>query len=211
MNYVLTLKPCYEVNSKQKLNKNIWYNSNDTSGCVFLYDNCLPIATNFTEQSESVKKINYKGNNYFLLTPKTLNKTSYASVNYLNKKVEISVGTNLYISLNGTTLVNVAVEDLSFDSHKIVKNHLILNFVGKRNFVVIINNNELKCATYYDEANIEEAEVYFLLRLFDSLNHGKVFCIKEGKFDSYLVYLDEKDLNLKVYSPPMLMPYLISF
>lgn len=33
-------------------------------------------------------------------------------------------------------------------------------------------------------------------RLKDSLNHGKVYLIKDKKFDSYLIYLDEEDMHL---------------
>ena len=89
------------------------------------------------------------------------------------------------------------MENLKYSHYEIDGEFCFVYFVGKRNFVAILKGDELCFADYYDECNINENEKYFMRKLHDSLNHGRVCEIKEGKQSTYLVYLDNDEMNLK--------------
>ena len=72
-----------------------------------------------------------------------------------------------------------------------------LFFNGDRNFFIIIEDTKLLYSSYYDEFNNKKEEKWFMCKLHDGLNHGRVFQIGEGKVNSYTVYLDDFNLNLK--------------
>lgn len=73
----------------------------------------------------------------------------------------------------------------------------VLFFEGKRNFAIIIEKEKIQFVGYYDEIVLKDNDLTTLTRIEDSINHGLVTKIEKGKFDSYLVYLDENDLCLK--------------
>lgn len=73
----------------------------------------------------------------------------------------------------------------------------VLFFEGEKNFVVIVDENKILYCGYYSEINLKDNILTILHRVHDSINHGVVIKIEKGKFDSYLVYLDDFDLNLK--------------
>ena len=89
------------------------------------------------------------------------------------------------------------MEDISYSHFEHDGEFLLIYFEGKRNFIVVIYKNQLKCASFYDECNINKSEKLFLCKLKDCLNHGRVFKIANNYFEEYLVYLDEFELNLK--------------
>jgi hypothetical protein len=103
----------------------------------------------------------------------------------------------LKILLEGKTLFCERIADVEFSDFEIDGNFCYIYFSGKRNFVVIIKNEELCFAGFCDECNLKNEEKYFLTRLNDSLNHGRVCHIEKGDAKTYLVYLDDEDMNLK--------------
>ncbi|MBR1988495.1 MAG: hypothetical protein IKA36_05615 [Clostridia bacterium] len=70
-------------------------------------------------------------------------------------------------------------------------------FEGKKNFIIILDESKLLYAGYYDEIDMKERELTLLKKLNDSINHGRVVKIEKGKFETFLIYLDNNDMNLK--------------
>ena len=221
MNYVLVRTNATELSTNKQFLADVWY-SVEGAGCgQFVAKECLPVFVGFdnsfleygdtfnfdikgegkvldyTESNSECITLKHKGDNYFIIKPFRINSVGFFSVNYLNKSVDITLCDKLVVCINGVKLIEKEVEGLSYQGFKIVKGHLVLNFEGIRTFVVIIKEEEVLCAEYYHEANEEGEDIYFLKRLNDSINHGRVFCIKSGKFDSYLVYLDNESMSLK--------------
>lgn len=203
MNYFLTRKSCYELNTKTKILPNVWYNIlGEFCPTVFLFDNALPVACDFFkiaagEQNCNVTFFSFKSNNYFMLCPKIATDVSSGYIKYQNKNMFVMVAEKLIINMDGKTLVNMPVTEIEYSEYQIFENHLILYFEGKRKFVVIIKDNQLKCAEYYEEINYNEKEIYFLTNMFDCLNHGRVNCIKDSIFSSYTVYLNNCNFEIK--------------
>lgn len=207
MNYVLSRKPCYEFNTKTKLQANVWYN------CVGKLDECLFVFENGAQAwlNDKAKKcsFNYSGNSYYILAPSYANKVYLTTIKYQNKQVQVAIGSNLCVTIDGELLLDKQVGNIEYIQHQLINNHLIIYFTGDRAFFIIIKDNKLLAADFYDELNCEKEDVFFLKRLHDSINHGKVFCITSKGFDEYLVYLDNYDLNLKEELLPAIMLDLV--
>ena len=202
MRYIIPLFDCVLcAETNITLNKNVQYSCENVDNKNFIVigkNNELPFPFNFVDiYNSNVEKVEYKSNQYYFLKPiKNCNKGFY-QFKYQNKQVCVALFDNLIISIDGETVLNEQVEDIKY-SHFEIKNQMcFIYFSGKRNYVVVLQNGEVKINSYYDEINITENEFYFMNKLNDSLNHGKVFHIKDKIVEDYLVYLDNNDLNLK--------------
>ena len=202
MRYIIPLCDCVLWSDKGVvLNKNVQYlceNVDNKNFIVIGKNNELPFSFNLVDKSNSnVEKVEYKSNQYyFLKSIKNYNQGFY-QFKYQNKQVCVGLFENLIISIDGETILNEQVEDVEY-SHFEIKNQMcFIYFPGKRNYVVVLQNSEVKINSYYDEINITENEFYFMCKLNDTLNHGRVFHIKDKIVEDYLVYLDNFDLNLK--------------
>ncbi len=207
MNYVLTRKPCYEFNSKTNIVANVWHRCvNKPDDCLFVFENGAQVWLNNKTNKSSFC---YKGDNYYILNPIFNNKVYLTTVKYQNKQVQLAVGSNLCLTLDGELLYDKPISGIEYKQYEIINNHLVIYFSGKKSFFVIIKDNKLLVADFYDELNINKEEIFFLKRLHDSLNHGKVFCITSKGYDEYLVYLDDYDLSLKEELTPAVMLDLV--
>ena len=157
-----------------------------------------PFYFNFVDNaSNNVEKVKYKLNEFYFLKAKRNNNQGFYQFKYQNKQVCVDLFENLIISIDGETILNEPVVGVSY-SHFEIKNQMcFIYFLGVRNYIVVLQNSEIKISSFYDEINIAEKEFYFICNLNDSLNHGKVFHIKDKNVEDYLVYLDDADLNLK--------------
>lgn len=197
MRYLIPTFNC--VIGKNKLYKNCCYemfNILNENVLAFNSENNIPFFINFKNNC-MLSKVLYKSNEYYFLSTTSNNETGIYMFKYLNRQVIISVFNNVTISIDGETVLIDSVKNLCY-SHYEIKNQLcFIYFTGVRNYIVVLNGNKLEFGTYYDEVNILDNEFYFMCKVLDCLNHGKVFHIKDKIVDNYLVYLDDYDLNLK--------------
>lgn len=200
MRYIVPKLNCVLFNKESmKLNKDVQYKCDfvDNSNLIlFGLNKELPFAFNF-EETSSVETVKYKNDEYYFLFGNNIQAGNTVQIKYQNKLVSLSISGNLIITIEGKLILDEQVEEISYSHFEIVNQHLLIYFKGKRNFIVVLKDLDLKCATYYDEINVKDGEYFFMCRLFDSLNHGKVFHLKDKVYEDYLVYLDDNDLNLK--------------
>lgn len=150
----------------------------------------------FLNANNSVVKFSYNHDSYFLLNLEKGNDNFSCSI--LNEKniISIYISSIIKISINGK-VHEISAQGIEYSSYEIFNKIMLIYFSGERNFVVVIKGEEIVDYSYYDECNIDDKERYFMCKLHDSLNHGKVIHIFEEKVENYLVYLDENDLCLK--------------
>lgn len=202
MRYIIPLFDCVLCEEKNiVLNKNVQYVCEFVDNKNFIVigkNNEIPFSFNMCDYSSTnVEKVIFKSNEFYFLSSKQSSSQGMFQFKYQNKQVCIALFNNLIISVDGESVLNKQVENISY-SHFEIKNQLcFIYFTGKRNYVVVLSGNDVKIATYYDEININDNEYFYMCKLQDSLNHGKVFHIKEKTFEEYLVYLDDNDLMLK--------------
>lgn len=196
MNYLLSRFNCC-VNEKEII-KNLKYTLKDINGnfLVFGMEDEIPLKINLFK-SNNVFKVEYNSNNYFVLNPKIVRSVSFFKISHLGINYYITLSSALSICTDKENILDKDVENIKYSHFETMGNILLIYFLGKRNFVVVIQNQEIKVASYYDEFNIIEKEKYFMCKLKDCLNHGKVFKVKDNMFESYLVYLDDYELNLQ--------------
>lgn len=102
---------------------------------------------------------------------------------------------NIVISVDNKIIYETSC-DLVFLKHETFKDVCLLFFKGDQEFLVAFDKTELLFAGILDEVKETESERYYLTKLRDSLNHGKVLHIGET-CENYLVYLDDLDLCLR--------------
>ncbi len=148
-------------------------------------------------KNENVQLIRCHENDYYFLFPPKIYISFCTVINFQNKEFVLTVGDNIILSQNGEVLSENKNENLTYSHYEIINNLCFVYLIGKRNFVVIFNEKEVVFANFYDEFNNSSNERFYLCKLQDCLNHGKVFHIKDKEVENYLVYLDNYDLNLK--------------
>ncbi len=116
---------------------------------------------------------------------------------FKNYEIEVQISNKFFVSINSELKCEKNVENLTYSHYEILGELCLIYFNGQRNFLVVIKDLDVVFASYYDECNEHESEKYFMVRQNDSLNHGRVCHIKDKEFSTYLVYLDEEELNLK--------------
>lgn len=198
MNYLISRFDCC-INNKIEILKNVKYKLSDIKDnyLIFGRQNEIPMNINFAYQNKYVLKIEYNSNCYHVLFPTKVSNVNFFIVKHLNINYYIALSNQINICTDKENILNVDVSDINYSHHETMGNILLIYFLGKRNFVVILQNQEVKVASYYDEFNQLENEKLFLCKLKDCLNHGKVFRVKNNFLDKYLVYLDDYELNLK--------------
>ena len=134
---------------------------------------------------------------YVFLQPNINLTPMFANFKYKNKEVCVSCGNVLSVSFDGSMVETKPVDAITYSHYSVIGEYCILYFEGKRKYVVVMNGSDLLFSNFYDEVNLDGEDLYFLTRLKDSLNHGKVCAIKDKKFENYLVYLDNEEMNLK--------------
>ena len=118
-------------------------------------------------------------------------------IKYGASDIELSMSDKIVLSCCGDVIFEREVEQLNYSHFEVINGFCLIYFSGKRDFVIVLKDKEIIFSDYYDEYNVNENERLFMVRLFDSLNHGKVLRIDGKDFETYLVYLDDNDLELK--------------
>ena len=195
MNYLMSRCNCVLEKNKFPILKNVLYQIEqvDEKEMLIIEDGLFILNL----KSKNVLKFSYNSNNYFLVNP-AFNVNNFSCSFMANKNlISISISNELKIVINGNVEKQTFVTNIEYKCFEIVGDVTIIYFEGKRNFVVIIQKEKVVEAMYYDELNVNGEEKWFMMKLYDSLNHGKVVHISGQKVDNYLVYLDDNDLNLK--------------
>lgn len=205
MIYLVSKFPCV-IGGKEnfKIDKNVRYcveNVDNTPQIVYPMDKSLPFSISFMDilnnlPHENAHKVEIGHNQYIFLNSNRYLTPSFTEFKYLNFDVNVTLSQTLNIQVNGETLCNNDVENIVYSHFEVFNSYCVIFFEGKRNYFVIIDGKNLKCADYYDEINTEKDEMYFLTRECDSLNHGKVRHIKNKTYEEYNVYLDSEEINI---------------
>ena len=200
MNYLISSFNGYIVNDTfTEIQAGVKYKLfNAECNVLIVSESCaLPFVFNINKESENVLKVKHEYNNYYILFSQTYCNLFTYNFKYKNRNVAISISSKLNIVLDDVLICEKDVEKLSFSHYEIIGDLCVVYFVGKRNYVVVIKEDKVELASYYDECNMKDDEKYFMQRLNDSLNHGIVYHIKNKEFSQYLVYLDDEELKLK--------------
>lgn len=202
MDYLVVDKPCALFKDEMvNLMPNVPYEICGVEGAELFYNNKPAMLVNFS--APNVIKLTHAGENYFLLNLKDENTFCFNHFMLGNVSVDITLTSTLVVCMDGAVVASVEVEGLTYLGYEQVQKHLVIYFEGKRKFCVIVKDKQLKWADYYDEINTGE-EFYLLKRLKDQINHGRVAKIAGGQFSSYLVYLDNLELNLQPQFTPLI-------
>ena len=145
----------------------------------------------------NILKVDVALDTYFFLLPTRKVCGDIVEINYKEKRFLISLVDGLKITESGRGICWENVDNLKYSYYEEVGNVLLIYFEGIRNFLVAIKNGELEFSGFIDECNVKDDEKYFMTKLYDSLNHGRVFHIGKNVCEKYLVYLDENELLLK--------------
>ena len=200
MNYLVPLFDGLMVSKESyNINKNVKYEiENDKlASVIFSYENILPFVFDLKKESKNVLKVKVLADNYFFLFPQTCCNNFCFKLDLKGNEILINLSNSLLVSINGNVLLNKDVDSLTFYNYEMFGSLCLIYFSGKRNFLLVIKDKEVCFADYYDECNLQDNEKVFMCKLNDCLNHGRVFHIKDNTFESYLVYLDNEELNLK--------------
>ena len=205
MIYLVSNFPCV-IGGKEnfKIDKNVRYcveNVDNVPYIVYPMDKSLPFSISFMDilnnlPHENASKVEIGHNQYIFLKANCWLSPSFTEFKYLNYDVSITLSQTLDIQVNGETLCNNDVENIIYSHYELINSFCVIFFKGKRNYFVVIEGKSLKSADYYDEINTEKDELYFLTRVCDSLNHGKVRHIKNKTYEEYNVYLDGGEINI---------------
>jgi len=142
--------------------------------------------------------VEIENNTFIFLLPQFRLETNFIAFKVLNKDFCLSVSNNLFLTIDGEVLLDKQLNaQLKFSHYEQIGEYCLIYLNGDKKFVIITKNNEMLFADFYSEINTENGNRIFLNRLNDSLNHGKVASLKNKKFETYLVYLDNNELKMK--------------
>ncbi len=193
MNYLVSKFPCKIDDCGFSLQENVRYKIDEPieNLCVSVFGE-----NKILSKTDGIVSFNFEGDNYSFLFFAPQNFFDVQFLNLNNTSVFISVTNRLKISIDNVRVIDEEVGMIEFSQVEKLGEFSIIYFEGERKFVVILKGKEVCGYGYYDEINKKKDEIYFMCRLKDSLNHGRVFHIST-KFEEYLVYLDDFELKLK--------------
>lgn len=201
MNYLIPLFDCVLFNNEMIfMNANAKYEICDFNGKLeIVYDcnNQTSYVLNLKNTNKQVLKVNCGNDNYYFLLKKHTNEFFTTKIVFKSKEIVVSLFEKLFISIDGVLICEEIVDNLIYSHFEIERDMCLIFFKGERNYLVLIKDDELKFSNYYDECNISEKEKLFMCKLGDILNHGLVLSVKENDAETYLVYLDDEEMNLK--------------
>ncbi len=152
----------------------------------------------FSKASDNnVIKIKFKGDCFHFLFCQSFAPVQVVKVKHKQKEILISLSNILSASIDGVLICEKNVENIKYSHFESRGDFCFVYFEGERNYLLVIKDEKEIFAGYYDECNTTEEEMFFMGKCFDCLNHGKVCHVKKNEAYTYLVYLDNEDLNLK--------------
>ncbi|MBE5741126.1 MAG: hypothetical protein E7351_01150 [Clostridiales bacterium] len=198
MNYLISKFACsiYADEVYEKIYPYVKYEISGRLSHALVMGGGLPFSFDCDVQ-KNVLKIEYKQDIYYFLFPYNVDSTRVVKISHSGKEILFSLSDKILLTISGDIVVDKYVDGVEYSHHEIQGKLCLIYFVGKRNFIIILEDDKLKYADYYDEYNESGEEKYFMTRLYDALNHGRVLHIKDKKYDDYLVYLDDEDMCLR--------------
>ena len=171
----------------------------DNSVQVFCgFNGEIPICVNMAEKDVNIISVEFDNDTYLFLNPNINTDTCFVSFRLGADDFSISISSNLVLSINGDCVLDKFIaQSIKYSHYEKFGDYILIYFFGKKNLAVVLKNKEVLFADFYDEANIGKEEKYFMTKLNDILNHGRVAHIKPKHFEKYLVYLDENELKMK--------------
>lgn len=203
MKYIIPTFNCDVIGTNCfSLLKNVKYQIELTGENLIVFSTkTIPFVLNLN--NENILKVDFEKDTYYFVFPINYSSTAFNKFKFNSHEVLVSLSNTLLIFLDSELICEQIVENLKFSHQEIVKDFCFIYFEGKRNFVVVLKNDEVVFCSYYDEFNSSEKEKYFMCKLNDSLNHGEVFHLNDKESEKYLVYLDDEDLNLNIEFLPL--------
>ena len=166
-------------------------------GVIFSKTNGVPFIFDLNNPCDNTLKISYQGKNYYFIFPNNYSSFYSTIINCKTDKIVVNLSSFLCVEINGVLICEKIVDNLQFSHYELDNDLCLIYFTGKRNFIVVIKSGKLLFADFYDECNIIDKEKYFMCKLNDSLNHGRVCSITKGEVEVYLVYLDDEEMKIK--------------
>lgn len=208
MNYLISNCDCNICDIPNiSIKANVPYKVEDVENkiCCCVANNAEPLYVNFYESYSHFATSNYKNltcfewksDRYLFLTFHNFEGCDLRSFEFSGKQISVMCSKNIVVNMGEKQLVNMNVKDIKFSHYETDKDNCYIFFVGKRNFLVAFNKDKLLWADYYDEYNSDKEERQILKHLNDGLNQGKVLSVKAGETETYLVYIDDYEMNLK--------------
>ncbi len=180
-----------------ELKKGVKYALNFEDEISIVFPNFAQSFAFSNKSKNNVIKVKYKADCfYFLFCEKNFPVQVY-KIKHKQKDILISLSSVLTVSVDGSLICEKNVENLKFSHYEIRGDFCFVYFEGVRNYLMVIQDEKEIFANYYDELNTTEDEMFFMGKCSDCLNHGSVCHLKKNEVSTYLVYLDNEDLNLK--------------
>ena len=130
--------------------------------------------------NKNVLKVKNKHTYYFLFK-ENQNDVFSTRFKFKSNEVYVSLSSYLFITINGVLICEENVDNLKFSHFEIDKDLCVVYFEGIRNYIVILKDDKMKIATYYDEVN-------------ESIYGTVIFTKNEDTF-YYVIITDECELQ----------------
>lgn len=206
MNYLIVKKDCVFLENKLILYSGAKYILEEIDNKEHLLiskDSGEVFCLNFYEVIYKNKKYSFVENlkvdkdNYIVVSLSKDYLTHNFQLEVFKKNLSVFITDKISINFNNEILNIEKENNVLFSCIEYFGKIAIVFFEGERNFAIVIKEDEILFSNYYDEINIGKENCTLMSKHKDSLNHGTVVNIEKDQFESYLVYLDNYDLNLK--------------
>lgn len=206
MIYLYSDVQCVILNGENKMSilPGVFYTiENLVEDIIVISNNCVPlvvkcIGNSVENHCSNVENYILGNDNFIFLHLNKLVEPVFTSFKCGNKNFSLCVGSELNVAIDGENLLTKKLDtDIKYTHYEKIGDFNLLYFEGLRSFVLIEQNGQIKFADYYDEFNNSNDEKIYMKKQNDLLNHGKVVTLKDNKFETYLVYLDDNELNMK--------------
>ncbi|MBE7076553.1 MAG: hypothetical protein E7374_01530 [Clostridiales bacterium] len=204
MNYIVPMFRC--LNENQELIPYVLYEVENDENLKIEYEDYL-MSYNLSKLKSNFYKdtlaVNIGSDCVIFLFEKIKNVPTFTFFKYNMKYVSVSLFDCLTITVDGEKVFHKRIKNVEYSKFEIVGSYCLIYFLGVRNFVVALKGNECVFADFYDEQNVEVNSRIFMKKIHDSLNHGKVMKVENGKHEDYLIYLDDDEMKLKKEFVPL--------
>ena len=160
-------------------------------------NNQIPFLLSIEKENKNCLVVECGGDEIYILFPTIYVPTNFAKLKHQNKDIFVCVSNEISVCVGDDLVLSEPIENITYSHFENVNDYCVIFFSGIRNYVVILKNLEVKVASYYDEFNIDKKEYYFMCKLKDFNNHGKVIHLSSSSCEEYFVYLGNGDIEFK--------------
>lgn len=145
--------------------------------------------------NENIKVVKFRQDIYCFLDLQE-NRQNY-TFNIFDETLVVEISNHIYVKYAGDQEKIILEKDIKFSHIDRFGKIMVLYFDGERNFTILLNEEKILFAGFYDELKVDKDELAMLCKVNDSINHGWVVKIAKQEFEKYLVYLDDNEMKLK--------------